>query len=186
MMREPDYEQIGQLVLLAQQNNSDAFATLYALTYNKVYNYACHYLRDTYAAQDAVQETYIRALKNINSINEPKLFVSWLNKIAFNVCFDMVQSSNKDATPTDDDIISQILDPNEASNPEYRTQIKNEYKRLYEALDALPFKEQQAVKMKFFNGMKLEDIAKTLGTSRSSVKRYIASGEELLRRSMKD
>lgn len=185
-MREPDYEQIGQLVLLSQQNNSDAFATLYALTYNKVYNYACHYLRDTYLAQDAVQETFIRALKNIHSINEPKLFVSWLNKIAFNVCFDMVQKIGNDATPTDDEIISQILDPKESSNPEVNAQMKHEYKRLHEAIDALPFKEQQAVKMKFFNGMKLEDIAKTIGTSRSSVKRYISQGEEMLRRSMKD
>jgi len=185
-MREPDYEQIGQLVLLAQQNNSDAFATLYALTYNKIYNYACHYLRDTYAAQDAMQETYIKALKNIHNISEPKLFVSWLNKIAFNVCFDMVRKNSNDAQPTDDEIISQILDPKDYNNPEVNTQKKMEYKRLHEALEKLPFKEQQAIKMKYFNGMKLEDIATTLGTSRSSVKRYIASGEELLRRSLKD
>jgi RNA polymerase sigma factor (sigma-70 family) len=98
----------------------------------------------------------------------------------------MVQKSGNDATPTDDEIISQILDPKESSNPEVNTQMKHEYKRLHEAIDALPFKEQQAVKMKFFNGMKLEDIAKTLGTSRSSVKRYISQGEEMLRRSMKD
>ena len=45
-MREPDHQQLAALVLLIQHNDNDAFAELYALTYNKVYNYARHYLRD--------------------------------------------------------------------------------------------------------------------------------------------
>jgi len=183
-MKEPDYRQIGQLVILAQQNNSDAFATLYALTYNKIYNYACNYLRDTYLAQDAVQEVYIRALKNIYSIDEPEFFVSWLNKIAFNVCFDMTKKRDGFAAPTDDEIMEQFLDPHEGHNPEATVQKKTEYESLHKAIDALPFKEQQAIKMKYFNKMKLEDIAKTLNASRSSVKRYIISGEEILRRQL--
>lgn len=185
-MREPDYEQIGQLVILSQQNNSDAFATLYALTYNKVYNYARHYLKDSYMAQDAVQETFIRALKNINNLNEPKFFISWLNKIAFNVCFDMARKQVGEALPTDDDIMCSILDPEERSNPETNAQINSAYARLHKAIDSLPLKEQQAVTMKYFNKMKIEDIAKTLGASKSTVKRYIQAGEDELRRIMKD
>lgn len=185
-MKEPDYKQIGQLVILSQQGNSDAFATLYALTYNKIYNYACHYLRDTFLAQDAVQETYIRALKNISSLAEPEYFVSWLNKIAFNVCFDMTKAREGSAAPTEDEVMEQIFDTYESHNPEASAQKRNEYERLYDAIDSLPFREQQAIKMKYFNKMKLEDIAKTLDISRSSIKRYIASGEDMLRRRMAD
>lgn len=54
-MSELNIQYIAGLVLRARQNDSDAFAELYALTYNKVYNYARHYLRDDFLAQDAMR-----------------------------------------------------------------------------------------------------------------------------------
>ena len=55
-MKELNTGYIAGLVLRARQDDSDAFAELYAMTYNKVYNYARHYLRDDFLAQDAMQE----------------------------------------------------------------------------------------------------------------------------------
>jgi len=81
-MKELNITYIAGLVLRAQANDSDAFAELYALTYNKVYNYSRHYLRDDYLAQDAMQEIYIRVLKNITKLNDPSLFIAWLNHIS--------------------------------------------------------------------------------------------------------
>lgn len=77
-MSELNIQYIAGLVLRARQNDSDAFAELYALTYNKVYNYARHYLRDDFLAQDAMQEIYILALKNLSKLNDPTLFIAWL------------------------------------------------------------------------------------------------------------
>ena len=88
-MKELNTGYIAGLVLRARQDDSDAFAELYAMTYNKVYNYARHYLRDDFLAQDAMQEVYILALKNLSKLNDPTLFIAWLNRIAFHVCFDM-------------------------------------------------------------------------------------------------
>ena len=45
---------------------------------------------------------------------------------------------------------------------------------------SLPFNEQQVVVMRYYNDMKLEDIASALGCSRSSVKRYLISARERL------
>ena len=84
-MSELNIQDIAGLVLRARQNDSDAFAELYALTYNKVYNYARHYLRDDFLAQDAMQEIYILALKNLSKLNELSLFIGWRNRISFNV-----------------------------------------------------------------------------------------------------
>lgn len=60
-----DHMYIAALVTRIQNNDSNAFAELYALTYQKEYNFACNYLKDPVLAQDALQETYIRAYKNI-------------------------------------------------------------------------------------------------------------------------
>ena len=55
-MKDMNIPYIAGLVIRAQHSDSDAFAELYALTYNKVYNYTRHYLRDDFLAQDAMQE----------------------------------------------------------------------------------------------------------------------------------
>ena len=186
-MKELNIPYIAGLVLRARQNDSDAFAELYALTYSKVYNYARHYLRDDYLAQDAMQEIYILALKNLSKLNDPTLFIAWLNRISFNVCFDMTKKRNaseyQDATPSD--LLEAVEDNHIYSNPEELLQKKEEHRRLMEALEQLPFQEHQVIAMRFFNNMKLEEIADACEISRSTVKRYLAHGQETLQKILK-
>ncbi len=179
-MKEPDIAYLAELVILAQKNDSDAFAELYSFTYKKVYNYCRYYLRDDYLAQDAMQEVYILALKSVQKLNDPCLFTAWLNRISFHVCYDI--SKKQPNQSYDPDLMELVQDENTSSNPEVSIQTKDEYKRLNDALDQLPFQEKQVLVMRFYNNMKLEEIASAMDISRSSVKRYISSGQEKLKR----
>ncbi len=184
----PDFNHayIGSLVLRSQANDSDAFAELYALTYKHVNNYAGHYLRDQFLAQDAVQETYICALKNIKKIKDPSLFVAWLNQICFHVCFDICQKHNKRYGECSSDLLEIMKDDYLEHNPEDNYEKSDEVHTLQNAILSLPFNEQQVIVMRYYNEMKLEEIADALRCSRSTVKRYLASGhsslEKLLRK----
>ena len=177
----PDFNHtyIGGLVLLAQENDSDAFAELYALTYKHIYNYAGHYLRDEYLAQDAVQETYISALKNIKNIKDPSLFVAWLNQICFHVCYDMSEKGDKGGEVSSE-FLELLRDDLTAHNPEAQLELGDEAARVRKAVAELPFSEQQVIVMRYYNEMKLEDIADALQISRSSVKRYLQTGRDKL------
>lgn len=84
-----DYNYIAKLVSQAQTGDSDAFAELYAATFQRQYHFACCYLKDEYLAQDALQETYILALKNLSKLKDPSLVVAWLNQINFRVCYNL-------------------------------------------------------------------------------------------------
>ena len=176
----PDFNHayIGNLVIQAQSGSSEAFAELYATTYNHVYNYSRHYLRDAYLAQDAVQETYISALKNINNIKDPSLFVAWLNQICFHVCYDMANKNQPDSVSSE--LLELILDNKPEHNPDEHYEDKEELEAVKTAVGKLPFLEQQVIVMRFYNEMKLEDIADALSCSRSTVKRYINNGKKLL------
>lgn len=185
-MKELNIQYIAGLVLRARQNDSDAFAELYALTYSKVYNYARHYLRDDFLAQDAMQEVYILALKNLSKLNDPTLFIAWLNRISFNVCFDMSKKlKNSDVPTLEPEFLDNVEDEYLDSNPEELYRKKEEHRHLMEALEQLPFQEHQVIVMRYFNNMKLEDIADACDISRSSVKRYLAHGQETLRKKLK-
>ncbi len=184
-MKDPDYKYVASLVVRAQQNDSSAFAELYALTYNKVYNYARHYLRDDFLAQDAMQEVYITALKNIQKIKDPSLFIAWINRISFHVCFDMMQKSGTRSETGDPEILELIRDEYLDSNPEARAEKSDEILRLRKAVESLPFHEREVITLRFFGNMKLEELAAALEISRSTVKRYLASGQEHLREMLK-
>ncbi len=185
-MKEPDHLYIAGLVLRAQQNDNDAFAEIYALTYNKVYNYCRHYLRNDFSAQDAMQEVYISALRNIQKINDPTLFIAWLNRISFNVCYDMTRKNNSQDDISNPEIMDILHDDYLDSNPEALAQKKDEVRLIRQAVEALPFNQQEVITMRYFNNMKINEIADALGISKSSVKRYIAVGLDELRIILKE
>ena len=88
-MDELDYNYLAELVLKTQRGDSEAFAELYTATYQKQYRFTYRYAKDAYLAQDILQDVYILVLKNINTLKNPRLFVSWLNQITFRTCFDV-------------------------------------------------------------------------------------------------
>ena len=185
-MEALDYKYIAKLVSRAQIGDSDAFAELYAATYQRQYLYAYHYLKDEYLAQDALQETYVLALKNLAKLKEPTLVISWLNQINFRVCYNLHKKQQRyysemiidsdDSFDTDFNTggISYQTSPEEAV-------IKVDSKEyLMNQILNLPFTESQVILMKYYQNLKLNDIAQLMDISRSSVKRYLASGRERL------
>lgn len=181
-----NHDYIGNLVMRAQADDSDAFAELYALTYKHIYNYAGHYLRDEYLAQDAMQETYVSALKNIRKIKEPSLFVAWLNQICFHVCYDMRKRNDAGYDlSVSSELLEFIKDDHSYHDPVISFEDKEEATSLQRAIAELPFNEQQVIVMRYYNDMKLEEIAAAMQVSRSSVKRYLISGRDRLAKKLR-
>jgi len=179
-MADYDHVYIASLVRRAQIGNSDAFTELYGITFNHIYNYAARYLKDEHLAQDAVQETYITAFKNLKGIKDPSLFVAWLNQINFHTCYDMCKKMNNAYGFVDSEQLDLTRDTNIDHNPEDLYEKNDEINKLRNAIDHLPFHEKQVIVLRYYNEMKLEDIAKTLSISRSTVKRYLQSAKDKL------
>lgn len=183
---EYSHAYLAEYVKRTQRGDSDAFAHLYSCTYNKVYNYARHYLRDEYLAQDAVQEIFISALKNINKLNDPTLFVAWLNQISFHVCFDLAKEHKTDYGEVDSEMLEDICDAKPDANPEDTAVNNDESKRLKEAVQKLSPTEREIITLRYYNSMKIEDIVNATGISRSTVKRQLQSATDRLRKLLKE
>lgn len=178
-MAELDYKYLAELVLRAQEGDSDSFAELYVATYQQQYRFSYRYLQDQYLAQDALQETYILALKNITTLRDPHVFVSWLNQINMRVCFRIYRQERRQ------ELQMELYDQNRTAkgfvdSPEHQTMKNDEQERLLRQIYQLPFSESQVILLRYFRGMKLEEIAGILDISLSSVKRYLESGRKKL------
>lgn len=183
-MKEYNHKLIAELVMRsAHFGDSNAFAQLYALTYDKTYHYAYQYFKDVHLAQDALQEIYIRALKNISRLDDPTLFVAWLNRISFHVCYDISQRNSKEQALSPE-LFDFVEKTRYSDAPETQYEKKSELLLLKHAVNSLPFLEKEVITMRFYQNMKLEEIADALSVSRSTVKRYLASAQKKLKNIM--
>lgn len=171
-----DHVFAAKLVRQAQQGSSTAFAELYTLTYRSQYAKAYHYLKDEYLAQDAIQDVYILALKNLSNLDQPKAFVAWLGQINFRVCYNMLLKRRQES------LVDELEDQrplsefyNSKDSPEETAIRSNESQRLVLALGTLPEMERRIVTMRYSQDKKLGEIAQDMGIGLSSVKRHLQS-----------
>ncbi|MBQ9122120.1 MAG: RNA polymerase sigma factor [Lachnospiraceae bacterium] len=184
-MSNLDYKYLSKVVRSAQQGDSDSFAELYAATYQKQYAYACNYLKDNYLAQDALQEIYILVYKNLPTLNDPMVFISWLNQISFRVCFNMMQRQTRTFS---DQVVSldedATIQPVSEDTPESQVVVIDQQKYIFDQIMALPDNESLAIIYRYYNNMRIDDIASMLHTSKSTVKRLLNSGLDRLRQTI--
>ena len=183
-----DYNYVADLVVNAQTGDSDAFAELYAATYQRQYHFTYTYLKDEYLAQDALQETYIIALKNLSKLKDPMLLIAWLNQINFRVCFHLQKKRKRyDAELIDYDSTDVETDSIQTDLAPHMTQRNINLEDLVVRIDSkeyimnqilkLPFTESQVVILKYYQELKVGEIARLMDISRSSVNRYLSSGK---------
>lgn len=185
-MADLDYEYLSVLVDCAKAGGSDAFAALYTVTYQKEYRLAYHYLKDEYLAQDALQETYLSAFKNLYALKDPTLFISWLNQINYRVCFTMRckrsrldrELSEYESGNIHKDMICNVT-------PEDYVMGLWEQDYVMKNIQKLPPAQSKVIIMKYYQGMKLGEIAQAMHLSKSTVKRYLSSGRENLRHALR-
>lgn len=83
------------LVERAQRGDREAFEALATAAYHPLYAIARRILRDGYAAEDAVQDSLIKAWRELRSLRDPAAFDAWLRRLLINACRDQIRRSNR-------------------------------------------------------------------------------------------
>ena len=134
-------------------------------------------LRDLQLAEDAVQETFIKAYRAISSFRGESSAKTWLMRIAINTCRDMQRGSwfrhiARGVT------LDQLAEESTTFSIEAMT-VNSEIARL-------PVKLREAVLLYYYQGMKIEDVARALGISVSSASGRLKRAKGKLRRALKE
>jgi DNA-directed RNA polymerase specialized sigma24 family protein len=81
--------ELMRLVEQAQAGDLEAFGRLVAATQRMTYAVTRSVLRDPAAAEDATQETYLRAFRRLSDLEHPAGFIPWVRRIAISVALNL-------------------------------------------------------------------------------------------------
>ena len=130
------------------------------------------YLCDQSMAEDALQEIFLKIYRNMDRFRGECSEKTWVMKIAVNTCYSMNHSGwsrffNRHVTP-------EMM-------PDETVQTDDEDKQLVSAVAGLPLKLRKVILLYYFQNLKVNEIAETLGISQSSVSGRLKRGRDRLK-----
>lgn len=130
------------------------------------------YLHDTALAEDAVQETFLKAYKALETYRGDGSEKTWLMRIAINTCRDMRRSAW--FRYVDRRITPEIMH-------EPSVQVEEADEELTLAIMKLPRKLKEVIMLYYYQGMKVAEIADSLEVAPSSVSGRLNRAKNKLR-----
>ncbi|MBV6396688.1 MAG: ECF RNA polymerase sigma factor SigW [Anaerolineales bacterium] len=160
---------------VAQAQRGDDFAfTQLVETYQKpVYNLCYRMLGEPESAEDAAQETFLRAFQHLDRYDLKRPFATWLLSIAAHYCIDRLRRrkfSMFSMDEEDDEGNAFELPDASAPNPERESARREDHERLHNLLSTLDETDRAAIVMRYWNDASEIEIAESLGLTVSAVK----------------
>lgn len=177
---EPDSQQSSQALSFAKQS----FSEMYALTYDRLFETAIYktYPASHHDAEEILQETYIKAFKNLHKFRGDSQVETWLTRIMLNNLADYYKKKSKTIKDVDIDDADAHAQINQNSvDPEDRLLLAEQRKDLAEELSKLRPNHATAVVLHHVFDMSHDEIAKILGVATGTSKAFVSRGIKKLK-----
>lgn len=174
-------------ILQAQQGNDEAFTRLLEHYQTPVFNLCYRMLGEPEAAEDAAQESFLRAYQNLARYDRQRSFATWLLSIAAHYCIDRLRRRkfgfvSLEEEADDEDRPTEFAD-NEAINPEQEAERREEQKVLHKVLQQLDATDRAAVILRYWYDFSEIEISQSLNLTVPAVKsRLHRARKEIARR----
>lgn len=148
------------------------------ITDNKenIYRLAYSYVKNKEDALDIVQESIYKALTSIGILKNPEAVKSWLFRIVVNTSLDFLRKHKK-VLLVDDEALEYYSSGAEDVYPDMD---------LERTLDELPLKYRSVIVLRYFEDLKIEEVAEILNENVNTVKTRLYQALQILRVTMQD
>lgn len=161
-----------RLIKRALENNKEAWLQLVKRYEGLVYNYGLRMVGNRDDAMDLMQDVFVSVFRNLAGWRGECSFKNWLMTIAHHRCIEHYRRRRD--YHSDDQLDDQASD-NDWDNPERIYAGQQRGQQLIRAMQELPLEQRQIVELKFFQHLKLQDIATQLDTPLNTVKSRLYS-----------
>ncbi|MHC4215272.1 MAG: RNA polymerase sigma factor [Planctomycetota bacterium] len=152
-----------ELVNYVLNGDIDRFEGLYRRYYSSMVAIAYCVLREHNLAEDAAQQAFLRALRNLRSLRHKDKFASWLSRLCKNVAKDMV-TSKPGRTKTIE--ISKLQLPDKTNEDDTSRGVR-------QALESISPSAKELVVLRYYDNLSYEQIAVVLDVSEATIGRKL-------------
>lgn len=174
-MRDAPASAEQKTVKRAMRGNVEAYGVLIREQKEYLYRTAYLYSGNEEDALKIVQETVLRAFRSIRNLKDPAVFRTWITRILINVSKDYYKREQRYEAAAG----LRIPQEKEGISSEERMD-------LYSAIGSLPEKYRTVVILRYFDELKLEEIAYITGIPRGTVSVWLTRARQELRRILKE
>ena len=170
----------GELLALVERGEPGALAGLYDRHAPAVYSLAYRVVGERQAAEDLVQDTFLKVWRSAGSYKVARGSVrTWMLSIVHNQAIDQLRSAASRRRTQELVELSAIShQPSEAFAEAWRGSRRDQVR---EALKALPPEQLEVLEMSYFSGYTHAEIAELLGLSLGTVKSRLRLGSKKIR-----
>lgn len=173
-------EDLSELVQQAIDGELKAFKTLVIRFQDMAVGYAFSMLGDFHLAEDAAQEAFVEANRDLSSLQEPAAFSSWFRKIVFKQCDRIWRKKRHETAPLNEatDVASDVPNPLDLAE-------KHDMKNwIHKTIDTLPEQQRQAIMLFYISDYSQKEIASFLDVPETTVQKRLYDGRKRLKEEM--
>jgi RNA polymerase sigma factor (sigma-70 family) len=163
------------LIARCKVGDRQAYYQLYKLYSRAMFNVSYRITGMEEDAEDALQEAFISAFRNLNSYRGDAAFGAWLKRIVVNKSINILKKRKQELMPADEqwDVAEDV------SVPEYREELTVD--RVKKAIEQLPDGYRAVLSLYLLEGYDHEEIGQILGISESTSKSQLNRAKNKLR-----
>lgn len=168
------------LVEQCKENNPKAQMQLYKQYCDGMFIVAQRYLKDAAAAEDAMQEAFIKAFRKLSQFKGDVTFGAWLKRIVVNTCLDSIKARKLDSQPINEETVHIAEDESDWMVSDEAT-----VEEIISAIEQLPENYKVVVQLFLLEGYDHQEISEVLGISESASRTNLHRGKAQLKESLK-
>ena len=166
----------------ARQGDSEAFRTLVERHGRRAFQLAYRMTGNEQDAEDVVQESFIRAYRQLGRFEARAHFSTWLHRIVANCAVDLIRSRRSRFDHASADTLEAAQQPDsDTPNPERLAASAQIQRTVAAAMGDLSPLERAAFTLRHYEGRSIAEIGKTLGLGTSATKHSVFRAVRKLR-----
>lgn len=170
-----------QLLQLLREGDEDAFAEIYNRYWKRVFSIALRYIKSPEAAQDAVQDVFIKIWTGKEHLSQVRDFKPYIFVTARNLIISSLRNKIFHVFLGTEEQLEE-----ETFLPEQQLSYKESMDLLHKAIQLLPPQQQRAYMLSRDEGMTYEQIAGEMAISRLTVRTHISKAIQFIRTYLTD
>ncbi len=159
----------SDVVARARNGDGDAFEVIVTVYRDRLFGLAVGMLRNRDAAEDVVQETFIKAYRNLKGFRGDAQIYTWLYRIAVNTAHNYLRARR--VNQVDIEEVAPVLEA-PGPDPTVRAQSSEVGEAIEKALTCLPGRQREVFMFHYFEQMTHGEIAEILGITEGAVKAH--------------